>query len=77
MEKELIEMSRREREVLKVMSLVLEGRRSQREAGRLLGLSERQIRRIQRRLRSDNGTGPIIVHLNKLDPSRYIGLCYA
>ncbi|MCC6424366.1 MAG: helix-turn-helix domain-containing protein, partial [Phycisphaerales bacterium] len=42
-------MSRREREVLKVMSLVLEGRRSQREAGRLLGLSERQIRRIQRR----------------------------
>ena len=60
MEKELIVMSRREREVLKVMSLVLEGRRSQREAGRLLGLSERQIRRIQRRLETDGDGG--VVH---------------
>ena len=43
-------MSRRERDVLKVMSLVLEGKRTQSEAGRLLGRSVRQVRRIQRRL---------------------------
>jgi len=60
MEKDLIEMSRREREVLKVMRLVLEGKRTQREAGRLLGRSERQIRRIQRRLEQSGDAG--IVH---------------
>lgn len=45
-----IEMSQRERDRLKVLSLVAEGRRSQVEAARLLGLSTRQVRRLQRRL---------------------------
>ena len=45
-----IEMSQRERDRLKVMGLVLDGQRLQREAARLLGLSVRQVRRIQRRL---------------------------
>jgi len=50
MEKDRIEMSQRERDVLKVMSLVLKGDRTQVEASRLLKLSTRQVRRIQRRL---------------------------
>ena len=60
MEKELIEMSRRERDVLKVMSGVLEGKRSQVEAARLLGKSTRQVRRIQRRLKSEGDVA--VVH---------------
>ena len=40
MEGDRIGMSQRERDRLKVMSLVLEGKRTQREAGRLLSLSE-------------------------------------
>jgi hypothetical protein len=50
MEKDRIEMSQRERDVLKVMSAVLSGKRTQVEAARLLKRSTRQIRRIQRRL---------------------------
>ena len=46
-----MEMSQREPDVLKVMSEVLGGRRTQREAARLLRLSVRQVRRIERRLR--------------------------
>lgn len=53
MEKDRIEMSQRERDVLKVMSLVLKGERTQVEAGRLLGLCERQVRRIQRKLEAE------------------------
>jgi len=45
-----IEMSQRDRDRLKVMASVLQGKRLQREAARLLGLSVRQVRRIQRRL---------------------------
>jgi len=43
-------MNQGERDVLKAMSLVLSGKRTQSEAARLLGRSERQVRRIQRRL---------------------------
>ena len=50
MEKDRIEMSQRERDVLKVMSLVLKGERTQAEAARLLRRSVRQVRRIQRAL---------------------------
>jgi hypothetical protein len=50
MVKDRIEMSQRERDVLKVMSGVLKAERTQAEAARLLGRSERQIRRLQRRL---------------------------
>lgn len=47
-----IEMSQRERDRLKVMALMLEGKRTQREAARLLGLTDRQIRRLQHRLQA-------------------------
>ena len=60
MEKDRIEMSQRERDVLKVMSLVLSGKRTQVEASRLLGRSERQVRRIQRRLEAEGDKG--VVH---------------
>jgi hypothetical protein len=51
MEKDRIEMSQRDRDVLKVMSLVLSGKRTQAEAGRLLKRSTRQVRRLAKRLK--------------------------
>jgi transposase len=57
-----IEMSQHERDLLKVMSLVLKGERTQSEAARLLRLSERQVRRIQRRL-EDEGDGGLVHRL--------------
>jgi hypothetical protein len=55
-----IAMSQRERDRLKVMGSVLEGRRTQVEAGRLLDLCVRQVRRIQRRLEKEGDAG--VVH---------------
>src|ERR671926_190363 len=45
-----IEMSQHERDVLKIMAPVLQGQRTQAEAARLLGLSVRHVRRLQRKL---------------------------
>ena len=45
-----ITMSQRERDVLKVVQSVVDGKRSQSEAARLLKLSSRQVRRLQRKL---------------------------
>ena len=45
-----VEMSQRERDMLKVMQVVLDGKRTQAEAARLLKRSVRQVRRIQRKL---------------------------
>jgi hypothetical protein len=59
MEKDRIEMNQRDRDVLKVMSVVLKGDRTQEEAGRLLGLCVRQVRRIQHRLGSE-GDGSVV-----------------
>jgi DNA-binding CsgD family transcriptional regulator len=59
MEKNRISMSQRERDVLKVMALVLVGKRTQAEAGRLLGRSERQVRRLLRRLKAEGDVGVI------------------
>jgi ribosomal protein L29 len=67
MEKELLQMSRRERDVLKVMSLVLSGQRTQAEAARLLKRSVRQVRRMQRRLERDGDGG--IIHRLRGRPS--------
>ncbi|MFO0846085.1 MAG: ISNCY family transposase [Gemmataceae bacterium] len=53
-----IEMSQRERDVLTVMRAVLRGDRTQAEAAELLGLSARQVRRIQRRLEA-GGDGAV------------------
>src|SRR5437868_916752 len=69
MEKDLLEMSRRERDVLKVMSLVLKGERTQEEASRLLGRSVRQVRRIQRRLEKEQDGG--VVHRLRGKPSNH------
>ena len=43
-----IPMSQKERDVLKIMHGVLRGERTQAQASHLLGLSSRQVRRIQR-----------------------------
>jgi Helix-turn-helix domain len=53
-------MSQRERDVLKVMHGVIEGKRTQAEAARLLRRSVRQVRRLQRKLESDGDA--TIVH---------------
>jgi hypothetical protein len=45
-----ISMSQKERDVLKIMHGVLSGERTQAEAARLLRLSSRQVRRLQRKL---------------------------
>src|SRR4029077_20266678 len=46
-------MSQRGRDVLKVMQGVLDGKRTQVEAARLLDVTTRQIRTIQKRLRAE------------------------
>jgi hypothetical protein len=83
MEKDRILMSQRERDVLKAMSLVVCGKRTQPEAARLIGRSERQVRRILRRLRAE-GDGGVVHKLrgrasnNATDASirsRAVGLC--
>lgn len=67
MNEDRIEMSQRERDRLKVMSLVSQGKRTQVEAGRLLDLTPRQIRRIQRRLESQGDVA--VVHKLRGRPS--------
>ena len=67
MEKDRIEMSQRERDVLKAMSSVLSGKRTQVEAARLLKLSVRQVRRIMVRLRDEGDRA--IVHRLRGRPS--------
>jgi Helix-turn-helix domain len=69
MEKDRIEMSRGERDVLKVMALVLKGERTQEEASRLLKRSVRQIRRLQRRLEKEGDGG--LVHRLRGKPSNH------
>jgi transposase len=62
-----IEMSQRERDILKIMSAVLQGKRTQSEAARLLQVSVRQVRRIQRRLEDEGDRG--VVHRLRGRPS--------
>ncbi len=67
-----IEISQPERDVLKVMSLVLKSERTQSEAARLLGSSVRQMRRIQRRLAAEGDGG--VAHRMRRRPSN-LQLC--
>ena len=67
MDMERIAMSQRERDVVKVMAEVEAGERTQREAGRLLRRTIRQVRRIQRRLEAEGDGG--IVHKLRGRPS--------
>lgn len=62
-----IDMSQRERDRLKVVHSVLDGQRTQAEAARLLRLSTRQVRRLQRRLRQDGDAA--LVHGLRGKPS--------
>jgi len=67
MNEDRIEMSQAERDRLKVMAPLLGGRRTQGEAARLLGLSVRQVRRVQRRLEGEGDVG--VVHRLRGRPS--------
>ena len=62
-----IPMSQRERDLLKIMVPVLEGKRTQAEAARLADLTVRQIRRLQRRLEQDGES--VLVHGLRGKPS--------
>jgi Helix-turn-helix domain len=64
---ERIAMSQRERDRLKVMASVMDGRRTQAEAARLMKRSVRQVRRIQRRLESQGDCG--VIHKLRGRPS--------
>jgi hypothetical protein len=64
-----IAMSQKERDVLKILHGVLRGERTQAEAARLLGLTTRQIRRIQRKLEADGDQA--LVHGLRGQPSNH------
>jgi hypothetical protein len=64
-----VEMSQRERDVLKAMQPVLDGKRTQAEAARLLKLSVRQVRRIQRKLENEGDAS--LVHGLRGKPSNH------
>ena len=59
MEEERIQLSQRERDRLRVLHELEQGHLQQREAARRLRLSERQIRRLQRRLQQEGDGGLI------------------
>src|SRR4051794_1439744 len=69
-----ISMSQKERDVLKVLHSVLHGERTQAEAARLLRLSTRHVRRLQRQLQA-KGDGALVHGLrgqpsnHRLDPA--------
>ena len=64
---ERLEMSQRERDRLVVIRSVNDGKRSQVEAARLLGLSTRQLRRLQRRVSREKDSG--VIHKLRGRPS--------
>jgi transposase InsO family protein len=64
---ERMEMSQRERDRLVVIRSVNDGKRSQVEAARLLGLSTRQLRRLQRRVSREKDSG--VIHKLRGRPS--------
>jgi hypothetical protein len=64
-----VSMSQRERDVLKVMQPVLDGKRTQAEAARLLKRSVRQVRRTQQKLEA--GGDAALVHGLRGKPSNH------
>lgn len=64
-------MSQRERDRLKVIGSVMDGKRTQVEAARLLGLTPRQVRRIQRKLQA-HGDAAIVHKLRGRSSNRRI-----
>ena len=67
--KDRIEMSQRERDLLKVVQSVVDGKRSQSEAARLLDLSTRHLRRLQQKLAA--GGDGALVHRLRGRPSNH------
>jgi hypothetical protein len=63
-----MEMSQRERDILKVMQPVLDGKRTQAEAARLLKLSVQHVRRIQKKL-EEHGDAAIVHGLRGKPPN--------
>ena len=68
-----VEMNQRERDVLKVMHGVIEGKRTQVEAARLLKLGVRQVRRLQRKLQ-ERGDASIVHGLRGRPSNRRLGV---
>jgi hypothetical protein len=66
---DLLAMSQRGRDVLKVMQAVCDGKRTQAEAARLLKRSVRQVRRLQRKLEGDGDAA--LVHGLRGRPSNH------
>jgi Helix-turn-helix domain len=66
-EKDIIEMSRRELSRLYIIKRALEEKITQVKAGELIGLSDRQIRRIIKRIRKEGDAG--ILHRSRGRPS--------
>jgi hypothetical protein len=75
MSEDRIAMSSWERDILKVMAPVLTGHRLQVEASRLLGLSDRQIRRIRHKLQC-GGDGAIVHGLRGKPSNRRLARGY-
>jgi transposase len=75
MDGDRITMSQRERDRLRMMDPVMKGQRTQREAGRLLGVTERTIRRWQRRLERE-GDGGIVHRLRGRASNRQADAAY-
>jgi len=67
MRKDIITMSSREVKRFKIMEKVLERQLIQAKAGEVLGLSERQVRRIVKRVREEGARG--VVHRSRGQPS--------
>jgi hypothetical protein len=66
-------LSQRELDILKVLAPVVEGKRTQIEAARLLGLTSRQVRRLLRRIQ-DSGDGAIAHGLRGRPSNRQAGI---
>lgn len=62
-DKDIIPMKRREAERLRIIQKVIDKEITQVEGGRRLGLSERQVRRLVKRVQADGAAG--IVHLGR------------
>jgi len=67
MEPDILEMTRRDRDQLKVISNVERGRLTQEEGGEQLGLSARQVRRLVQRVREEGDAG--VIHRGRGRPS--------
>jgi len=67
MEKEIIKMSKKELKRLKVIHKVIDKRIKQKDAAKILSLSTRQVRRIQKKVKEKGDTA--VVHRNRGRPS--------